>query len=115
MVLVLDIRLYKCYALAEYFYFVFPESFERLFLTFRLIVRLVAGHLDNVEDCFFLFVTDFELSRIFLCSPAALQLVISSLEPLSVVITGMCYNVLATELMFKLCCRQLEFSLLPQS
>lgn len=86
-------------------------------MTYRLIVRLVAGHLDNVEDVFFffLFVTDFELSRIFLCSPAALQLVISSLEPLSVVITGMCYDVLATELMFKLCCRQLEFSLLPQS
>lgn len=57
MVLVLDIRLYNCYAVVEYFYFVFPESFERLFLTYRLIVsyRLVVGHLDNVEDCFFSF------------------------------------------------------------
>lgn len=59
MVLAMDIRLYKCYAVVEYFYFVFSESFERLFLTYRLIVRLVVGHLDNVEDCFFLFVADF--------------------------------------------------------
>lgn len=29
------------------------------FLTYKIIVRLVVGHLDNVEDCFFLFVADF--------------------------------------------------------
>lgn len=58
MVLVMDIRLYKCYAVVEYFYFVFSESFERLFFDIQ-INRLVVGHLDNVEDCFSLFVTDF--------------------------------------------------------
>lgn len=76
------------------------------FLTYRLVVRLV-------EDWFF--VTVFPVSRVLLCSSDCPKTCDLSIEPLSVVITGMCYDVLATKLMLRLGCRWLELPFLQQS